>query len=113
MKRGKNKRVSPRQTCLVLVEGKKGTAFAGTQTFDISKGGIGLISNRAIPLDEKIAVQIETAPKAEPILVLGKVVWVEKMNEDERYRIGLKFQKTFSSGAEQKLKRLSTVATND
>lgn len=109
MKSGKNKRASQRKTCLVPVEGKKGTSFADTQTVDISKGGIGLISKRAIPLDEKIAVEIATSPDSEPILVLGKVVWIRKLETKNRYRVGLKFQKAFSSEALKKLNGSITV----
>ncbi len=109
MKRTKNKRESQRKICLVPVEGKRGTTFAETQTVDISKGGMGLISNRAIPLDEKIAVEIATSPDADPILMLGKVVWIRKLEDKDRYRVGLKFQKAFSSRARQKLNRVITI----
>lgn len=105
----KNKRTTQRRICLVPIEGKKGTIFAKTQTVDISQGGMGLISNRAIPLDEKIAVEIATSPDAEPIIMLGKVVWVRKLEEKDRYRVGLKFQKAFSSRARQKLKGAITL----
>ena len=109
MKHAKNKRENQRKVCLVPVEGKKGTTFAETQTVDISGGGMGLISNRLIPLDEKIAVEIATAPDADPILMLGKVVWVRKLNKKDRYRVGLKFQKAFSSRARKKLSGLIVV----
>ncbi len=109
MKRVKNKRESQRKTCLVPVEGKKGTTFAQSQTVDISEGGIGLVSNRAIALDEKIAVEIQTAVDADPILVLGKVVWVQKLEQLNRYRVGLKFQKPFSVKARQKLNNVITL----
>jgi c-di-GMP-binding flagellar brake protein YcgR len=109
MKRVKNKRESQRKSCLVPVEGKKGTSFAQSQTVDISEGGIGLISKRAVALDEKIAVEIATAPDADPILMLGKVVWIQKLGREDRYRVGLKFQKAFSSAARQKLNRVITL----
>lgn len=109
MKRTQNKRESKRQSCWVPVDGKKGTTFASAQTVDISKGGIGIISKRKIPLDEKIAVEIDTAPNSEPILVMGKVVWVRKMTDEDRYRVGLKFQKAFSAQAQQKLSKLASV----
>ncbi len=109
MKRVKNKRENQRKLCLVPVEGKKGTTFSQTQTVDISQGGMGLISKRAIALDEKIAVEIATAPDAEPILMLGKVVWVRKLDQKDQYRVGLKFQKAFSPKARQKLNRVITL----
>ncbi len=109
MKRVKNKRESQRKSCLVPVEGKKGSTFFGSQTVDISHGGVGLISNRAIALDEKIAVEIATAPQADPILMLGKVVWVRKLDKSDLYRVGLQFQKPFSSKARQKLDRVITL----
>ena len=109
MKSVKNKRRGQRKSCLVPVEGKKGSSFADTQTVDISKGGMGLISKRAIPLDEKIAVEIATSPDAEPILVLGQVVWIRKLGTKARYRVGLKFQKAFSSEALKKLNRSITI----
>ena len=113
MKRIKDKRGNQRRCCLVPVDGKKGTTFANAQTVDISKGGIGLISNRLIPLDKKIGVQLETAPDAEPILVLGKVVWVSKIHDEARYRVGLKFQKVLSSPAQQRLSRATSVFNDE
>lgn len=109
MKPVKNKRENQRKSCLVPVEGKKGSAFSETQTVDISEGGIGLISNRAIPLDEKIAVEIATDPNAQPILAIGKVVWIRKVGGKNFYRVGLKFQNAFSSRARQKLSRAITL----
>ncbi len=109
MKHVKNKRESQRKTCFVPVEGKKGGTFAQSQTVDISGGGIGLISKRAIALDEKIAVEIATAPDADPILMLGKVVWVRKLDQKDRYRVGLQFEKAFSPKARQKLSRVITL----
>ncbi len=105
----KNKRKSQRKICLVPVEGKKGTGFFGSQTVDISAGGVGLISNRAIALDEKIAVEIATSQQTDPILVLGKVVWTQKLKKQDLYRVGLEFQKGFSARDRQKLNRVVSL----
>lgn len=109
MKQPKNKRSTSRLRCHVPVDGKKGSQFASVQTVDISNGGIGLISRRRIPLDEKIAVEIDATAEGEPVLVLGKVVWVRKIADEERYRVGMKFQKAFTPQAQKILKRLISV----
>ena len=80
-----------RQLCLVPVESKEGTAFDKVQTIDISRGGIGFLSKQAIPLNEQIAVEIELAPDADPVLVVGRVQWVRKVSDSDNYRIGIKF----------------------
>ena len=87
MNRRKNKRV----TCLVPVEGKKGGIFDHTQTVDISKTGMGFISDHKIPLNKKIAIELDLNTE-NPVLVIGKVKWVRPFNQSETFRVGLHFE---------------------
>ena len=105
MNRKINKRESERQCCLVPVEGRRGSTFSDLQAVDINSGGIGLTSGKAIPLSQKIAVQIEIKPEEEPIVVLGQVVWVRKLLNSQRYRVGLKFKKTVFKTEQARLDR--------
>ena len=86
-----NKRKSRRFDCYVPVDGKEGATFASTKTMDISRDGIGFLSDHAIPLNEKIAIELALKPDTEPVLVIGEVKWVRKMSNTSQYRIGLTF----------------------
>jgi c-di-GMP-binding flagellar brake protein YcgR len=86
-----NKRKSRRFDCYVPVDGKDGASFASTRTIDISRDGIGFLSDHAIPLNEKIAIELALKPDAEPVLVIGEVKWVRKNANTSKYRIGLTF----------------------
>ena len=87
----KNKRKTERVTCLVPVEGKKGSAFDLTQTIDISKQGIGFISQNKIPLNKKITIELDLHEEDAPVFVTGKVKWVHPIENEKAYRIGLSF----------------------
>ena len=86
-----NKRKSARFDCYVPVNGKEGAAFSSTKTVDISRDGIGFLSNHAIPLNEKVAIELALKPDTEPVLVIGEVKWVRKISDTDQYRIGLTF----------------------
>ena len=87
----KNQRRAKRYTCLVPVDGKKGTLFGQTLTFDISKGGMGLISPNKIPLNKTIAIALDLEESDEPVLVIGKVRWVVPIEDSSQFRVGLSF----------------------
>lgn len=88
----KNKRKNSRYTCFVPVDGKKGSPFALTQTFDISKGGIGLVSPKKIPLNKRIAIELDLSDEGEEtVIVIGKVRWVVPDEDTNQYRIGMSF----------------------
>ena len=86
-----NKRKAPRFDCYVPVDGKQGSVFASTKTVDISRDGIGFLSNHAVPLKERIAIELALKPDSEPVLVIGEVKWVRKVADSDQYRIGLTF----------------------
>ena len=92
----RNKRKSERFNCYVPIEGKKGTVFASSQTVDISKDGIGFISNKVVPLNKKITIEIALAPEGESVLVIGKVTWIRQLSNINSYRIGVKFANVLS-----------------
>ena len=94
------RRHSDRQKCLVPVEGK--SAFANTQTVDISRHGIGFISDQEIPLNENIVVEIALTPDTEPVLVRGIVKWVRKISDADQYRIGMTLAEVIS-GSQSRL----------
>ena len=109
------RRRSARKLCLVPVEGKAGSAFAQTQTIDISKSGIGFISKKKIPLNKKIAVELDLADQAQPALVMGQVKWVSRINRTHYYRIGMLLTDDLSTGSKTYLKdyrliRLTTIS---
>ena len=90
---GTNSRKNKRQGCIVPVDGKQGSAFENIQAVDISRNGIGFVSDREIPLDEEIAVEIDMSENGEPVIVMGKVQWVHPIKDSDQYRVGMKFLK--------------------
>ena len=89
MSQAENNRQDKRQECYVPVNGKLGSDFDQTCTVDISQGGIGLVSNRQVFVDERIIVALQFHPKEEPVLTAGKVKWVQKIQDSGNYRIGM------------------------
>ncbi len=88
---GSEKRTATRFSCRVPVLCRKGTLFDNSQTIDVSKGGVGIISSKFVPLDTNLVMEIALAPKAEPVLAVGRVKWVQKLGSQERYRLGMAF----------------------
>lgn len=86
-----DKRKNARRVCSVLVEGREGTPFAHSQTIDISQGGVGFISPKAISVDTKIPIELSLSPENESVVVVGRVKWVRKLSESNNYRVGLVF----------------------
>ena len=103
------RRRNERKSCLVPVESKQGSAFAQTQTVDISKSGLGFISKKKIPIDKKIAVELDFPSQIEPALVLGKVKWVSKISRTPFYRVGMVLVEDLSTGSKNKLKDYITA----
>ena len=99
-----NQRKNERFHCLVPVEGKQGGLFDRTQTVNISKGGLGFISERKIPLHKQIAIELDLKEEGDPVLVLGKVRWVRSITQTSLYRIGLSFE-NFFQGSQLQLKQ--------
>jgi c-di-GMP-binding flagellar brake protein YcgR len=99
MKTAANKRTEERYNCFVPVEGKNGSEFDETKTVDISRHGIGFLSAHAIPLNQKIAVEISLKPNTEPVLVVGVVKWVRKIEDSDQYRIGMTFSEIISGSS--------------
>ena len=100
----KERRKNERQPCLVPVESKQGSAFAKTQTIDISRGGIGLISKKKIPVDKTIAVELDFPGQLQSALVLGKIQWVSRIAESPYYRVGMLLKEDLSAGSKTQLK---------
>ncbi len=87
-----NRRKTERFSCLVPVDGQSNGLFCNTNTVDISRNGVGLISSHKIPLNQQIALELQLDENGEPVLVIGKVKWVKKIGTTGNYRIGLHFE---------------------
>jgi c-di-GMP-binding flagellar brake protein YcgR len=108
MKNSKEQRKAKRYNCAVPVDGKQGSPFDHTRTVDISRNGIGFISDSALPLNQKIAVEIALSPEGEPVVVMGVVKWVRKLTDSEQYRIGMTFSQVLS-GSQTRLNQYLRV----
>lgn len=96
-------RKNPRRECRIPVDGRQGGAFENICAVDISRGGLGFVSSRPVPLRKKIAVEVELSFGGDPVLMLGQVQWVKPLKEHSSYRVGLKFIKVLSSGSRSRL----------
>ena len=94
-----NQRSEARHNCYVPVEGKEGSEFDRTKTLDISRHGIGLLSSQHVGINQKIALEIVLKPNTEPVMVIGVVKWVRKLEVSDQYRIGLVFSEVISGSS--------------
>lgn len=94
----KNKRKVARVSCLVPVDGQEGGVFDNLHTIDISKTGIGFVSQKKIPLNKKIAIELDL-DEEESVFVIGKVKWVSPIARTQQYRIGLTFTDVVNSNS--------------
>ncbi len=85
------KRTSPRYGCCVPLLDENKETLMNSQTVDISKSGVGFVSARFIPVDTKMMVEISLSRDGSPVLVQGKVKWVERFPNSSAYKIGMIF----------------------
>ncbi|MBF0479282.1 MAG: PilZ domain-containing protein [Candidatus Omnitrophica bacterium] len=86
-----NKRKSPRLSCLVPVDAQAGNFFDTSKTVDFSKGGIGIVSRKEIPLHQKMAIELDLDDNGNSVLVMGEVEWATPIS-DGMFRIGVSFK---------------------
>lgn len=86
-----NQRRTPRLACAVPVDSGAENVFAGTQTVDVCRGGIGFISDHEIPLEREIMVELDLDKNGEPVFAVGRVKWVKQISENGQYRVGMSF----------------------
>ena len=84
----KNKRL----VCTVPVDSAKKSPFNQAATVDISKGGLGFVSHRRIPLNTKIAFELILSQEEDPVLAVGSVRWVRPIPDSKNYRVGIAFE---------------------
>ncbi len=92
-----------RQQCFVPVEANAKSALSDLCTFDIGRGGIGLVSKKKIPIHQQIAVELDLTPEGEAALIMGEVRWVHQNYKTGTYRLGIKFIRILSSGSRSRL----------
>src|SRR5580698_4712463 len=103
-----NQRSEARHICFVPIEGKEGSEFDRTKTLDISRHGIGLISSQHVGVNQKIALEIVLKPNTEPVMVIGVVKWVRKLEDTDQYRVGMVFSEIISGSPTRLDKYLSS-----
>jgi len=95
-----NQRSEARYNCAVPVEGKEGSVFDRTKTLDISRHGIGFLSSHPIGINQKIALEIVIKPNTEPVMVIGVVKWVRKLDgTSDQYRVGMVFSEVIAGSS--------------
>ena len=92
MNKAQERRRARRKQCTVPVDGKQDSVFGKSQTMDFSKTGMGFFSSVSIPLQTKVAIEIELNAQGESIVVVGRVKWVRQLTSSEAYRYGVQFE---------------------
>ncbi|MFH2137040.1 MAG: PilZ domain-containing protein [Candidatus Omnitrophota bacterium] len=58
---------------------------------DLSETGIQLSSFYFYPVNSRIMLETALLKDAEPVTIVGKVVWIEQFPYQERYKVGVEF----------------------
>ena len=67
------------------------TSINNSLAQDISEGGLRISSFYFYPVNSKVTLEVFMRQGTEPVKAVGKVVWVEQLPYQERYRVGLEF----------------------
>jgi len=86
-----NKRENTRYDCRVPLMDERKENLASSYTTDISRTGVGFVSTRFLPINSKLVVELSLAREGSPVLVQGRVKWVEKIPHSPNFRIGMNF----------------------
>ncbi len=97
-----NKRENPRYDCRVPLMDERRETLSSSYTTDISRTGVGFVSTRFIPVNSKLMVEIALTREENPMLVQGRVQWVEKIPHSSNFRIGMNFS-DISSDAQSRI----------
>ncbi len=62
-----------------------------SMTHDFSESGIQLSSFYFYPVNSKMILEIFPSHDMEPIITVGKVVWVKQVPYQDKYKIGIEF----------------------
>lgn len=87
-----NKRKDYRVGCIVPVDSKETESFGESKIVDFSKGGLGFISKRRVPLNKEIAIQLDLSQQGDPAFVKGLVKWVQWIQKTKNFRVGVSFE---------------------
>ncbi len=58
---------------------------------DFSESGIQLSSFYFYPVNSKMILEIFPSHDMEPIITVGRVVWIEQVSHQEKYKVGIEF----------------------
>ncbi len=87
-----NKRKDRRIGCIVPVDGKGTESFGESKIVDFSRGGLGFVSRRRVPLNREIAIQLDLSKQGNPAFVKGLVKWVQWIQKTKNFRVGVSFE---------------------
>ncbi|MCK4994926.1 MAG: PilZ domain-containing protein [Candidatus Omnitrophica bacterium] len=70
---------------------KNAGTIHNSMTHDFSESGVQLSSFYFYPVNSKMILELFPMHEMEPIMTVGRVVWVEQVPYQERYNIGIEF----------------------
>ena len=88
---GKERRRYPRFNLKVRVKYGFKDEVNVNPSVNISRGGVLIKSKSPVPVNAHIIMSIELPTSHEDIIAISRVVWVEKLNDDNTYMIALSF----------------------
>jgi hypothetical protein len=80
-----NKRENTRHECCVPLMDERSHALSSSRT------GVGFVSGRFLPINSKLMVELALSRDDQPVLVQGRVKWVEKIPHTPNFRVGMNF----------------------
>ena len=67
----------------------KNVVFALTK--DISSGGLKILTDKMLPVDTLLSIELTLAKLRKLVTVTGKVRWVKRLYDDDVFEMGLEF----------------------
>ena len=74
-----------------LMPQKSTGTIHNSMTRDFSESGMQLSSFYFYPVNSKMILEIFPIHDMEPIITVGRVVWIEQVPYQERYKLGIEF----------------------
>ena len=62
-----------------------------TLTLDLGGGGLRLLAHEFVPVRTRLRLEFSLGQATEPIVAVGRTVWVQRIPYGEQYQVGVEF----------------------
>jgi c-di-GMP-binding flagellar brake protein YcgR len=106
---GRERRRYPRFSRKIKVKYEFKDEVAINPSVNISRGGILIKSKSPVPVNAHLILRIELPDSSEEVIIISRVVWVEKINDADTYLVALSFSSMNSGDNRNFLKFLESL----